>query len=111
MYHKPEVYTTIRRPFNLAYLNFERNTNKDLLSADALFARYKVEIADEVAKHAHIPSMSSPRAIRQIAIKPWQKPNLTKDDGILEMSVQHIMQICFDWLNNNVQKITRPNDL
>jgi len=109
MYHQLEVYTTIRRPFNMAWMNFAQNISKDLLSADAVFARYKVEIADEVAKHARVPSMSSPKAIRQMAIRPWQKPNLTRDDGVQEMSVRHIMQICFDWLIDNVQKITRPN--
>jgi len=111
MYHKPEVYMTIRHPFTLAWREFVKGASKDVMSAEALYARYKVEIADEVVKHAHLPSMASPKAIRQMAIKPWQKPSFTKDDGIDNMSVQQIMRICLDWLKNNEEKTLRTASL
>ncbi len=105
MYHKPEVYIALRHPFALAWREFSSSCKASVLPMENVFARHKVDIADEVARFAHIPSMSSQKVIIQMAIKPWQKPNLTKDDGILEMSVQQIKRICLDWLNANANKL------
>ena len=105
MWHKPEVYMNIRHPFSLAWREFCQSVGKEASCAEAVFHRYKTEIADEVARHAAMPSMSSQKAIRQMMVRPWQKPNLTKDDGVMEMSVAQIKRLCLEWLERNRQKV------
>ena len=107
MWHKPEVYTTIRHPFTLAWREFVRSNKADIPSADALYARHKAEIVDDIARHARVPSLSSPRIALQMVVRPWEIPHPTNDDGILEMGVQEIKKACLQWLNANASRLSK----
>lgn len=102
MYHKPEVYIAIRRPFDLAWREFLKAHNLPYESPDAVFQRRKVEIADKVASLAHAPSPGSGKWTREFMKTPWKQPNLTKDDGVLDMPVAQIKRICLEWLEANM---------
>ena len=101
MQHKPEVYVAIRHPFTLAWREFLTGRGEELRSDEAFYRRHREAIADEVVKYARAPSPGSRRFIREYAMKPWQMPRFTKDDGVQDMSVGEIKRICLGWLNAN----------
>ena len=102
MYHKPEVYVAIRQPFGLAWREFLKAHGLPYEGPDAVYQRYKVEIADKVASLARVPSPGSGKWTRESMKMPWKQPNLTRDDGVLDMPVAQIKRICLEWLEANM---------
>jgi len=102
MYHKMDVYRAIQHPFTMAWIEFERERGAKLgMPAEAYFRMHMEEIADEVCRHAHVPSYGSARAVRDMVRRPWQVPHYTRDDGVESMPPGQIKNICLDWLAKN----------
>lgn len=102
MYHKMEVYRSIHHPFTMAWIEFENALgHKTGKNPEAYFRLHMEEIADEVVRHAHVPSYGSARAVKDMARRPWQVPHYTHDDGVESMTPGEIKRICLDWLNDN----------
>ena len=99
MWHKPEVYVAIRHPFSLAV------RERGIGCGELLFSRFKCEVADEVSSHARTPSMSSRKALMEIAKRPWKVPSFTRDDGVAEMGVCEMKRICLEWIDRNRERI------
>ena len=100
MWHKPEVFVTIRHPFNLAWREFRQLNPQSEASQhgeDLTWHRHQAEIADEVVRHARIPSLSS-KDMMEMAMQPWKHIHHTQDDGVEEMSIEEIKRICLHWL-------------
>ena len=102
MWHKQEVYVAIRHPFSMAWTeHMHANGITPTMPCEAYFRMHAEEIGDAVAAQAHVPSYGSARAVRDMAMRPWQVPHYTRDDGVQSMTPGQIKRICLDWLAKN----------
>lgn len=100
--HKFEVYIRVRQAFGQAWAEFHRGRGTSAVPPwQPYLSVHEEELADEVARHAHIPSYGSARAVRDMARRPWQVPHYTRDDGVESMTPGEVRRICLDWLAKN----------
>ena len=104
MWHKPEVYVTIRHPFGLAWREYvqRHGGTEKYKSCEHAWEVNEVSIADAVVNQATIPSQFSNEAMIQRAMYPWKEVHYTRDDGVANMSIEQVKRICLEWLEKNL---------
>lgn len=76
-----------------------------------VWAARRTEIADTVASNATIPTRITQKDMIQMAIQPHRGvPHHTKDDGIMQMQLFEIKQICRNWILKNVVSDEKNED-
>ena len=104
MWHKQEVYMTVKPLFSMAWREFIQMHGASIPPDEkeaVVWNRCKEQISDEVASQASVPSFSSRRVVVEHAMHPWKRTVYTKDDGVQDMPRARVRRICLGWLERH----------